>query len=125
MLFSGNLLFFKRGFFILFFFREDGSYLATDCDVFVDKEPCGMCAMALVHARAKRVFFNKPAKNGVLKEGGLILFLKDFSANFLQLFYSSISSDVETFSTAKIRLSSSPPIIKTSNSKLTGIVHTS
>ncbi|PAV80150.1 hypothetical protein WR25_19939 [Diploscapter pachys] len=49
--------------------REDGSYLATDCDVFVDKEPCGMCAMALVHARAKRVFFNKPSKNGVLKEG--------------------------------------------------------
>ncbi|CAL6021780.1 Adenoside_deaminase/Cytosine deaminase [Hexamita inflata] len=35
------------------------THLLTDCDVVLEWEPCNMCAMALVHARAKRVFFNK------------------------------------------------------------------
>jgi tRNA-specific adenosine deaminase 3 len=33
------------------------SYLCTGYDVFMDVEPCAMCAMALVHSRARRVVF--------------------------------------------------------------------
>eukprot|EP00899_Mesostigma_viride_P006549 jgi/Mesvir1/15896/Mv02799-RA.1 len=32
-------------------------YLCTGCDVFLLREPCTMCAMALVHQRLARVFF--------------------------------------------------------------------
>jgi tRNA(adenine34) deaminase len=33
------------------------NYRLTDCEVFVTLEPCAMCAMALLHARIKRVVF--------------------------------------------------------------------
>ncbi|GMT20792.1 hypothetical protein PFISCL1PPCAC_12089, partial [Pristionchus fissidentatus] len=41
-------------------------YLATGGDVFLTHEPCAMCAMALVHARAAKVFYANRTKNGVL-----------------------------------------------------------
>ena len=34
-----------------------GGYLLTGSDLFVLREPCAMCAMALVHARVRRVFY--------------------------------------------------------------------
>lgn len=46
--------------------EPEGGYLATGCDVFVRDEPCGMCAMALVHSRADRVFFARQSSDGVL-----------------------------------------------------------
>ncbi len=33
------------------------NYRLPDCEVFVTLEPCAMCAMALLHARVKRVVF--------------------------------------------------------------------
>ena len=34
-----------------------GDWRLTDCDVYVTKEPCAMCAGALVHTRIRRVIF--------------------------------------------------------------------
>ena len=34
-----------------------GDWRLSDCDLFVTKEPCPMCAGAMVHARLKRIVF--------------------------------------------------------------------
>lgn len=34
-----------------------GDWRLTDCDLFVTKEPCPMCAGAIVHTRIRRVIF--------------------------------------------------------------------
>jgi tRNA(adenine34) deaminase len=34
-----------------------GDWRLTECDLFVTKEPCAMCAGALVHTRIRRVIF--------------------------------------------------------------------
>jgi tRNA(adenine34) deaminase len=34
-----------------------GDWRLIDCDLYVTKEPCAMCAGALVHTRVRRVFF--------------------------------------------------------------------
>jgi tRNA(adenine34) deaminase len=34
-----------------------GEWRLTDCDLYVTKEPCAMCAGALVHVRMRRVIF--------------------------------------------------------------------
>lgn len=36
----------------------------TDCDLYVTKEPCPMCAGAIVHARLRRVVFGCPDPRG-------------------------------------------------------------
>ena len=37
-----------------------GDWRLTDCHVYVTKEPCAMCAGALVHTRIQRVIFGCP-----------------------------------------------------------------
>jgi len=37
-----------------------GDWRLTDCDLYVSKEPCAMCAGALVHTRIRRVIFGCP-----------------------------------------------------------------
>jgi len=37
--------------------ENESSYLLTGYDVYLGREPCCMCAMALVHSRAHRVFY--------------------------------------------------------------------
>src|SRR5260370_36070479 len=34
-----------------------GDWRLTDCDLYVTKEPCAMCAVAVVHTRIRRVIF--------------------------------------------------------------------
>jgi tRNA(adenine34) deaminase len=36
------------------------NYRLPDCEIYVTLEPCAMCAMALLHARVKRVVFGAP-----------------------------------------------------------------
>ena len=43
-----------------------GNYRLPECELFVTLEPCAMCAMAMLHARIKRVVFAAPdPKTGV------------------------------------------------------------
>lgn len=52
-----------------------GDWRLTDCDLYVTKEPCPMCAGALVHARLRRVIFGCHDPRGGAA-GGLINILQ-------------------------------------------------
>lgn len=41
-----------------------GDWRLVDCDLYVTKEPCPMCAGALVHVRIRRVIFGCPDPRG-------------------------------------------------------------
>ena len=44
--------------------NEIGDWRLNDCDLYVTKEPCPMCAGAIVHARLRRVIFGCPDIKG-------------------------------------------------------------
>lgn len=55
-----------------------GNYRLTDCSMYVTLEPCHMCAMAIIHARIKNVFYGaKEPKFGAI-ESVDTFFEKDF-----------------------------------------------
>jgi tRNA(adenine34) deaminase len=57
-----------------------GDWRLTDCDLYVTKEPCPMCAGALVHVRMRRVIFGCPDPRGGAA-GGLLNLLQNSSLN--------------------------------------------
>ena len=61
-------------------FAALGDWRLNECDLYVTKEPCPMCAGAIVHARLRRVIFGCPdAKAGAT--GGLLNLLQHPSLN--------------------------------------------
>ena len=52
-----------------------GDWRLNDCDLYVTKEPCAMCAGALVHVRMRRVIFGCPDQRSG-GAGGLINLLQ-------------------------------------------------
>ena len=52
-----------------------GDWRLTDCDLYVTKEPCPMCAGAIVHVRLRRVIFGAPDPGGGAA-GGLMNILQ-------------------------------------------------
>lgn len=61
-------------------FSAVGDWRLNDCDLYVTKEPCPMCAGAIVHARLRRVVFGcrDPRAGGA---GGLINLLQHPNLN--------------------------------------------
>lgn len=57
-----------------------GDWRLRDCDLFVTKEPCPMCAGALVHVRIRRVIFGCADPRGGAA-GGLLNLLQNPSLN--------------------------------------------
>ncbi len=57
-----------------------GDWRLTDCDLYVTKEPCPMCAGALVHVRIRRVIFGCADLRGGAA-GGLLNLLQNPSLN--------------------------------------------
>jgi tRNA(adenine34) deaminase len=57
-----------------------GDWRLTDCDLYVTKEPCPMCAGALVHVRMRRVIFGCPDGRGGAA-GGVVNLLQFPSLN--------------------------------------------
>ncbi len=52
-----------------------GDWRLTDCELYVTKEPCPMCAGAIVHVRLRRVIFGCPDPRGGAA-GGLLNLLQ-------------------------------------------------
>ncbi|XP_023311294.1 probable inactive tRNA-specific adenosine deaminase-like protein 3 [Anoplophora glabripennis] len=61
---------------------SDGPYLCTGYYVFLTHEPCAMCAMGLIHSRAKRVFFGARTSNGALTTSCKIHTVKDLNHHY-------------------------------------------
>ncbi|MEO8206150.1 MAG: tRNA adenosine(34) deaminase TadA [Chthoniobacterales bacterium] len=69
-----------------------GDWRLTDCDLYVTKEPCPMCAGAVVHARLRRVIFGcSDAKGGAA--GGLINLLQMAELNHRSDITSGVLAD--------------------------------
>ncbi|XP_051567087.1 probable inactive tRNA-specific adenosine deaminase-like protein 3 [Myxocyprinus asiaticus] len=63
--------------------KETGQpYICTGYDLYVTREPCVMCAMALVHSRINRVFYGAPSADGALGSKYKIHCQKDLNHHF-------------------------------------------
>lgn len=57
-------------------------YICTGFDLYVTREPCTMCAMALLHSRIQRVFYGAPSPDGALGSKYRIHSRKDLNHRF-------------------------------------------
>jgi len=59
-----------------------GPYLCTGYDIYLLREPCLMCAMALVHSRVKRIFFLEKSENGALSTNFQLHSVKELNHHY-------------------------------------------
>jgi tRNA(adenine34) deaminase len=69
-----------------------GDWRLTDCDLYVTKEPCPMCAGAIVHVRLRRVIFGCPDPKGGAA-GSMINLLQMPQLNHQCLITSGVSGE--------------------------------
>lgn len=62
--------------------KPEGPYLCTGYDVYVTREPCAMCAMALVHSRVRRLFYGCQSENGALGTQAKIHTLRELNHHY-------------------------------------------
>lgn len=58
-----------------------GDWRLTDCDLYVTKEPCPMCAGAIVHCRLRRVIYGCVDEKGGAAGGGFVNLLNQPNLN--------------------------------------------
>ncbi|KAH8299664.1 hypothetical protein KR044_004313 [Drosophila immigrans] len=61
---------------------KHGPYLCTGYDIYLLREPCLMCAMALVHSRVKRIFFLEKSANGALATSFRLQTVKELNHHY-------------------------------------------
>jgi tRNA-specific adenosine deaminase 3 len=77
---------------------KTGPYICTGYDVYVTREPCAMCAMALVHSRVRRVFYGCPSPQGALGTQVKLHTLKGLNHHY-EVFAGILEKDCESIQT--------------------------
>lgn len=70
-----------------------GDWRLTDCDLYVTKEPCPMCAGAIVHCRIRRVIYGCSDAKGGAAGGGFINLLQQPTLNHSSLVTPEVLGD--------------------------------